>query len=322
VLTGFSFLLAVFTALLLLAGVFGLKELRNIRQSARSVGDEANQILQDANELLAQLRTEIAGIDGRMNSLVEVSYLFNQGELAYRGGEYLRSVDFLGRAALLDPKNARVLYRLGRALTNAGDDVAAPDRFKEMKALGPYSGEPERGLAYLYRYSDPGQALRHAQEATTVGAKNHHNWNCLGIIQRDAGNIVASTRSHEKAADLEPKSVVTPFYLSLLRARLGAEDRARSDCSAAVYRLRAQEQRSPVKSIWADLILWTDRVLAGDYDGADRSCTSLAAGCTSRRRAREVGGHVDFLLRSLKRESYLSRYLHPIEERWPPQPGE
>jgi tetratricopeptide (TPR) repeat protein len=93
------------------------------------------------------LRNEIAGIDGRMNSLVEVSYLFNHGELAYRAGEYLKAVDFLGRAVVLDPRNPRILYRLGRALTNAGDHVAAPDRFKEMKALGGSSGEPERGLS-------------------------------------------------------------------------------------------------------------------------------------------------------------------------------
>jgi tetratricopeptide (TPR) repeat protein len=109
------------------------------------------------------LRNEIAGIDGRMNSLVEVSYLFNQGELAYRAGEYLKAVDFLGRAVVLDPRNPRILYRLGRALTNAGDHVAAPDRFKEMKALGGSSGEPETGLARVYRYSDPGQAIRYAR---------------------------------------------------------------------------------------------------------------------------------------------------------------
>jgi tetratricopeptide (TPR) repeat protein len=322
VLAGFSFLLTVFTAFLLLAGLFGLREIRNIRRAGQEAGEEAKAILKEANEFLLQLRTEVAGIDGRMNSLVEVSYLFNQGELAYRAGEYPRAVGHLGRAVVLDPKNARVLYRLGRALTNAGDDVAAPERFREMKALGEHSGDPERGLAWVYRYSNPVQAVRFAEEAVAVDSRNHQNWNCLGILQRDAGEIAASLRSHERAADLVPHSVVTPFYLSLLRARQGAGDRARSDCSAAVYRLNEQEQRSPVKSIWSDLILWADRVFAGDYDAADELSVALAASCTSRRRAREVGGHMDFLLRSLRRESHLQRYLEPIEQRWPPQPGE
>jgi tetratricopeptide (TPR) repeat protein len=322
VLAGFSFLLTVFTAFVLLAGLFGLRELRNIRKAGQEVGEETKKILNDANTFLLRLQNEVASIDGRMNSLVEVSYLFNQGELAYRAGEYLRAVDYLGRAILLDPKNARVLYRLGRAMTNAGDDAAAPERFKEMKLLGEHSGDPERGLAWVYRYTNPGQALRHAEKASSVDPVNHQNWNCLGILQRDDGDILTSLKSHERAADLEPKSVVTPFFLSLLRARQGSEERARSDCSAAVYQLRAQEQRSPVKSIWADLILWADRVLAGDYDGADRLSVSLAASCTSRRRAREVGGHMDFLLRSLHRESFLTRYLGPVEQRWPPQPGE
>lgn len=322
VLTGFSFLLTVFTAILLLAGVFGLREIRNIRRAGQEVGDEANKILKEANALLAQLRDEIDGIDGRMNSMVEVSYLFNQGELAYRAGEYLRAVDYLGRAAVLDPKNARVLYRLGRALTNSGDEIAAPDRFKEMKALGLYTGDPERGLAYVYRYSNPAQALRHAQDAVAEGPNNHQNHNCLGLILRDAGDHAAAFRAHERAAGLSANSAVTPFFLSLLRARQGAEERAISECHAAIYQLEIQEQRGSIKSIWADLIRWTERIFAGDYDSADRHLISLVDSCSSRRRAREVGGHIDFLLRSLQRETYRDRYLGPIEQRWPPVHGE
>jgi tetratricopeptide (TPR) repeat protein len=322
VLAGFSFLLTVFTAFLLLAGLFGLREIRNIRRAGQEASDQTRKVVTDANSLLVQLREEVAAIDGRMNSLVEVSYLFNQGEMAYRGGNYPKAVDFLERAVMLDSRNPRVLYRLGRALTNAGHDLAASERFKEMQGLGSSTGDWERGLAWVYRYSDPEQALRYANEATSADSANHRNWNCLGIIQRDAGNIVGSARSHEKAGKLEPNAVVTPFYLSLLRARQGAEERARKDCGAAIYRLGEQEHLSPVKSIWSDLILWAGCIFAGEYDRADGLSASLAATCTSRRRAREVGGHVDFLLRSLKRESLLSRYLAPIEREWPPQLGE
>jgi hypothetical protein len=70
------------------------------------------------------------------------------------------------------------------------------------------------------------------------------------------------------------------------------------------------------------MILWAESVFDGDYDRAEQMSASLAASCTSRRRAREVGGHMDFLLRSLSREGLLRRNLDPIEQRWPPQPGE
>src|SRR3954470_9634595 len=94
VLAGFSFLLTVFTAFLLLAGVLGLREIRNIRRAGEDVGERAKAILPAANGLLAAWKKETAGSDERMNSMVEVSYLFNHGDLAYRDGEYAKAVEF------------------------------------------------------------------------------------------------------------------------------------------------------------------------------------------------------------------------------------
>jgi tetratricopeptide (TPR) repeat protein len=256
-----------------------------------------------------------------MNSIVEVSYLFNQGEHAYRDGEYAKAVDFLGRAAILDPKNARVLYRLGRSLTNLGDEAAAPQRFKEMQELGTDPGDAERGLALVYRYSDAGRALRYAQEAVAA-AGNHSNYNCLGLLLRDSGDIPGASEAHERASNLNGGSAVTPFYLALLRAHQGATQRALDESHTAVYRVQLQQQLSTVKSLWAELINWSDHILAGDYDAADARTRILADICSSRRRAREIGGHMDFLLRALQREALRERYLQPIEQRWPPQRGE
>ncbi|GLY04333.1 hypothetical protein Acsp01_47120 [Actinoplanes sp. NBRC 101535] len=322
ILAGFSFLITVITAILVLAGVFGLREIRGIRRSGEKVSQEVVTILTDATTLLARLQDEVAGIDQRMNALVEVSYLFNQGEVAYRDGEYAKAIGYLGQAANLDPRNARVLYRLGRSLTNMGDEVAAAQRFREMQDLGARTGDAERGLALVHRYSDPGGALRYAQKAVEVAPDNHSNHNCLGLILRDGGDIDGAFAAHETAATLSSESAVTPFYLALLRARRRATQRAVDESRTAVDRVGKQRQLSPVKSMWAELILWAHRVLVADYDTADGHAATLAQICTSRRRAREIGGHMDFLLRALERESMLDRYLRPIEQHWPPRPGE
>ena len=146
ILAGFTLLFSLFTAILVIAGIFGLREIKNITE----VSHAADAHLIQAKELLRQLRKEVDGIGERMNSLVEVSYLFNQGNLAYREGEYERSSWV---SAALDPRNAQVLYRLGRAFTNVGDEVAAPLRFKEMQDMGDRTGDAERGLAMAYRCS-------------------------------------------------------------------------------------------------------------------------------------------------------------------------
>jgi Flp pilus assembly protein TadD len=322
VLAGFSLLLTVITAILVLAGIFGLREIRNIRKAGEDVSGRADAVIVEANSLLAELRKEVDGIDGRMNSMVEVSYLFNQGEQAYRAGEYAKAVGFLGRAATLDPRNARVLYRLGRSLTNLGDETSAPQRFKEMQDLNTSTGDAERGLALVYRYSDPGRALRYAQEAVAVNPTNHSNYNCLGLLLRDSGDITGASEAHEKATNLSGDSAVTPFYLALLRAHQRATQRAVAESRTAVYRVEHQQQLGPVKTLWAELIRWSDHILAGAYDVADEPARELADICSSRRRAREIGGHMDFLLRALGRETLMDRYLGPIERKWPPQQGE
>jgi tetratricopeptide (TPR) repeat protein len=257
-----------------------------------------------------------------MNSMVEVSYLFNQGELAYRDGEYAKAVGFLSRAATLDPRNARTFYRLGRSLTNLGDETAAALRFKEMQELDTVTGDAERGLALVYRYSDPGGALRFAQRSVEVASQNHSNHNCLGLILRDGGDIAGAFAAHERAAALDDQSAVTPFFLALLRAHQRATRRAVDESRTAASRVTRQQQLTPVKSLWVEIIRWANCILEADYDVADEHVRVLTEICTSRRRVREIGGHMDFLLRAIERESLLERYLTPIERRWPPRPGE
>jgi tetratricopeptide (TPR) repeat protein len=317
VLAGFTLLVTLFTAIVVIAGIFGLREIKNITE----VSKKADEHLGEARMLLQQLRNEVEGIGGRMNSLVEVSYLFNQGELAYREGEYEKAVEFLGRAAALDPRNVQVLYRLGRAFTNVGDDVAAPLRFKEMLELGVKTGDAERGLALVYRYTDSAQALRYARQGTRVAAGNARNWNCLGLILRDQGELAEARAAHERAAEIDDQSATTPFYLALLAAGRNAEH-AVTQCHVAVYRLDQQERRGQMKMVWGHLIRWADHVLAGRYVQADESIPALTENCRSRRRVREVCGHMDFLLRALRREEFRDRYLRPVESRWPPPASE
>jgi tetratricopeptide (TPR) repeat protein len=313
VLAGFTLLITVWSVVLVIAGIFGFRELK----SMRAAGDEVREKVREAEALTVQVRSAFEGIGDRMNSLVEVSYLFNQGEAAYRDGSYEKAVDFLGRAATLDPKNVRVLYRLGRSLTNVGDDVAAPGRFEDARECGLLDGSAERGLALAFRYSDRSQALRYAEQAVQRGADNARNWNCLGLIYRDAGRFQEAQRAHERAAELDRDSATTPFYLALLEAQKKSHSRALDESHEAVYRLEDQERRGRLKPMWAELIRWTDYILKGQYDKADELTPLISTNCSSLRRAREISDHMDFLLRALEREVHLTRYLGPITKRWP-----
>jgi tetratricopeptide (TPR) repeat protein len=317
VLTGFTLLLTIFTLIFLAAGFAGIRELVSIRRAGNDARKAVDQQLDEVNDLLRKIHDEVDNIDERLTTLVEVSYLFNQGEAAYRNGDYEKAVEFLSRAAQLEPKNEKLLFRLGRSLTNVGDDIAGPARIKKAQELGMAGGAPERGLALAYRYTQPTQALRYAEQAVERGIDSPRNWNCLGLIRRDRGDVLGARQAHERAAELDYDSSTTPFYLALLEAHHKATQRAVEEANEAVYRLASQERRGQVKPMWAELIRWGHSVIVGNYEEADRFVPLIVHDCKSMRRAREIYGHMDFLLRALDRESMRERYVGPIEAKWP-----
>lgn len=297
---------------------------------AEELSTEANRLITRVHEALVaaeeqseqvrrlnqDMRERLNDFDDRLSTQVEVSYLFNQGEAAYRDGEYEKSAEYLRRAVQLDPKHPRVRYRLGRSLTNLGEDAAAA---RELRAALDHklpADAGERALALLYRYAQPDQAKTHAETAIDIDPGNPHNWNVLGLIRRDNGDFTGARDAHQRANQLDDELVTSPFYLALLAAEAHALPHARDRSADAMARLEASERRAKVKPLWAALIRWADQVLRGSYAEAEQYTRQLDDACRSKRRAREVCDHMEFLLRSLGREEYRERYIAPIERRW------
>jgi hypothetical protein len=81
-----------------------------VRAAVASVEEQAIRV----HELDESLQDRLRDFDTRLSRQVEVSYLFNQAEAAYREGQYEKTVDLMRRAVDLDSKNFRVRYRLVR----------------------------------------------------------------------------------------------------------------------------------------------------------------------------------------------------------------
>ena len=63
---------------------------------------------------------------------------------------------------------------------------------------------------------------------------------------------------------------------------------ARERSTEAMRLLEEGERRAKIKNIWAAVIRWSDMVLRGSYDEADRYATELDDTCPSARRAQEI----------------------------------
>jgi tetratricopeptide (TPR) repeat protein len=291
-------------------------EANQLLQRVRSAADVTESQSEQLRRLNERLQAQISDLDHRVSTIVEVSYLFNEGEAAYRAGLYEKAVEFLDRAVTLDPKNARVRYRLGRALTNMGRDAEGARELTVAIERGLAVDLGERALAYLYRYTDAAKAQVHADRATAAGPDDAANWNCLGLLRRDVGDITGSRDAHLRAYDLDPTVITTPFYLALLAAHMQAVPQALRRSTEAMRLLEEGERRAKIKNIWASLIRWADLVLHGSYDEADLYAAELESTCPSARRAREICDHMEFLLRALGRDEYRERYVGGISREW------
>ncbi len=285
-------------------------------QTTRQLAEEANEsarYAEEQNDLVRQgvaaVHEAIRALDERLSSSVEVSYLFNQAEAAYRDGQYEKTVEHLRRAVEIDPRNVRIHYRLGRAFTNLSNDLVAVQHFDEALRLGMPDGAPQRGLALAYRYSDAGRALNFARQATEKSPETAPSWNILGLILRDNGHFDEAEVAHSQAKLISPGSAATSFYLSLLAAQAKAYTRALEYSGAATDRLESEERLGRLKPMWAAIVRWGDDILKGSYADADASAEVLHRLCPSARRGRELIGHIEFLLRALGREEYLERYV-------------
>lgn len=291
------------------------EEANSLLGRARTAVDMTEVQTEQVRQLSARLQAQIQELDQRMNTMVEMSYLFNQGEEAYHEGQYDKAVEFLRRALQIQPKNARVRYRLGRALTNLGRDDEALTELTTAMADGHDPEHSERGLAWLFRHTDPARADEHAERALSAAPRNAANWNCVGLLRRDQEDFDGARKAHQKAHDLEPNTITTPFYLALLAAHAGQPARAQQWSEEAVNLLDV-ERRARIFNIWSAVIRWSDLVLRDELTEADRYATELVETCPSRRRALEISGHMRFLLRALDHTDLETRYLHGLETKW------
>ncbi|HEU4346630.1 MAG TPA: tetratricopeptide repeat protein [Actinoplanes sp.] len=291
-------------------------EANQLLSRARTAADVTESQSEQIRRLNERLQAQISDLDQRVSTIVEVSYLFNEGEAAYRAGQYEKAVEFLQRAVELDPKNARVRYRLGRSLTNLGREAEAGRELTVAVDHGLPLDRGERALAYLWRYADPDRARAHADRAAAAGPDQALNWNCVGLLRRDNEDVDGAREAHLKAYELDPMLITTPFYLALLAANMRAFPQARERSAEAMRLMEAGERRAKIKNIWASVIRWSDLVLRGAYDDADRYASELDATCPSARRARELLDHMEFLLRAVGREDYRERYASGLERHW------
>jgi tetratricopeptide (TPR) repeat protein len=181
--------------------------------------------------------------------------------------DYDDAVHWLEVALSLDPKNADVLYSLGRCLYSQSKYADAEAMFQRVLAVKPDHLKAEENLGLIYDYANQPDkaevALRKAAEWAGPGSKDEWPFLDLGgflldhdraaeavpFLKRAAGIAQTCTACHEKlgralvatgdanggvkeleiAAKLDPKNPKMQFQLGLAYRAAGAVEKSRAE---------------------------------------------------------------------------------------------
>jgi tetratricopeptide (TPR) repeat protein len=301
VVASLTLLVTILTLGTAVAALFGFSELRKARERAAATQKQMADRLREIEELASLWGKAVQDADARVEATVQSAYGFNQGQEAYSEGNYQRAVDCFRRASKLQPRSTSILCRLGRAYTNLGDPKMAESAFRSALQVDSSCDEAYRGLALADRYDDLDKALEHAQSAAKVGPNDLKNWNCLGLLLRDKGQIDEALKAHERARLIDGRQRITAFYLALLYAAKQRTELAGEYIINATKDLELDESYGRIKPLWAAVLHWARTVFNHDDELASDWAHRAAVSCQSVRRAHEVRGHMLFLLTALGR---------------------
>lgn len=273
----------------------GVRELSSLRRRQ----NELDLALKDANAAKAQLTDQLKKFNDEFGNLVMAAHLFTQGENSYAEADYARAISFYERALSIQPSNARIDARLGRALVNKGLLTRAERVLLRAAAESPENSEVWRALATCKRYVDRPAALESISKALDYSPKNGDNWNYYGLLLRDEGKVEEALSAHREAERLDPTDPVAYFYQALLLIRHGRSSDARFKFVEAYAKVQAVLATNQIKPMWASTIEWayrkdmntsTEEVLAQNIVG------DLGVACREERDRKAVLGHIAYYL--------------------------
>jgi tetratricopeptide (TPR) repeat protein len=307
--------LTTFAIILALAGFLGFREVQAIRKRSHEIEALKEQFLthlRNVEQLESRFDNQLRDLSTQFTKesqvFIEVSYNFNTATLAYNEGDNQKAIEYYTRALTLQPLNARISCRIGRAYTNLGHFQEAKDYFERALSTDPNNAEALRGLAAAYRYVDLSASIDFARRATEADPNDHESLDYLGLLYRDKMQIDDAIRAHQRARSIRARPE-TDFYLGLLYAYKRDMERARLMMQSANVALRDAQAGDRVRPLWSGVLRCGKSILENNRHETDRAAAEIRHYVTTPRIAEAVASHFTFFLGALSRQDELSSLL-------------
>ena len=156
--------------------------------SAKELTPAEQAVLREATAAMAARPPVVAAAPAAAaEPTVTAGDLLASAQTAFAAGKYDQALDWLGRAASLDPQNAQVQNLLGVTLGHKGLRSQAEAAFRQALLLNPNYGEANNNLAVVYADEQPPQpelARWHYLKALAAGQPHNPD---LEKILADSG---------------------------------------------------------------------------------------------------------------------------------------
>jgi tetratricopeptide (TPR) repeat protein len=310
-----SVALLTFMALVLaVAAFFGLREARQARRRNQELQVE----LEKTARMRSQLEERLSHLESDLQSMVFVAHLFQEGQVAYRNGDYDKAVSFYEESLRLQPGNAEIQVRLARALVNKGQNGRADLLLRAITSKDPNNSGAWRALATSRRFVDLTEALRYMEKALEIDPGSLDNWNYFGLLLRDDGRFDDALAAHQEAARIEPMDPNTLFYMSMLYTKLQRKEDAKHALYEAHTQAEMRRKTNRIRPMWADIIEWAYRRCldsAQDEDAALKVAERLKKACTEDRNLQVILGHMIFFVYANKIDPRLDSTINLFSQK-------
>lgn len=145
-------------------------------------------------------------------------------------GDFARALDFLQRAAALQPENVAWQLALGETNFLAGNLPLAAQHYRAATTLAPRRAESWRALAIFCAVTETDlreSGLPAGLNAVSLAPDDWRNPDALGRVLLALGNTESARRMFVRAAQLAPAEAAPQFHLGLLFFNAGEAAQAR-----------------------------------------------------------------------------------------------
>lgn len=154
------------------------------------------------------------------------------GLIAYQTKKYDAAIDYITRATIINPNEAKAFNHLGLALAGKGDAVNALGNYMKAISLNPGYAETYINLGNLLKSTgDIEGAIKNYEKAVDLKQNGEKAYNNLGNALKDKGDIEGAIANYRKALNLNPGFAEAYYNLGSIY-----RDRGEADEAAMNYR--------------------------------------------------------------------------------------